>query len=107
MGLNQRGGGWVGRSRWWRISGTWPFATIDVEPEAITLSLLGRPHTVSRSNVQSIRLVGLDWAPPGFSGVRIIHDDPSAPPYLLFWSFNRGRLRRALSDAGYAIGGHI
>lgn len=103
MSFVQTGGARLGRSFWWSINWTWPFATLEVDPEVLTLRVPGAVHKLPRANIRTVALWGPDWAPPGFSGIVVGHDLSHLPPYVLFWSFGRRALLGALEAAGYPI----
>jgi hypothetical protein len=93
----------LGRRFGWAVSATYPFATLHVDHDAITLRLFGTPYRIARSQVRHVRLIGPDWLPPGFHGIVISHDAPNVPHYFLFWSFNRKALLGALRAEGYNV----
>jgi len=103
MSFMQTGGARLGRNFWWSINWTWPFATIEIDSDALTIRVPGATHRLPRANVRSVALWGPDWAPPGFSGIVVGHDLAELPPYVLFWSFRRPALVEALQAAGYSI----
>jgi len=105
--LIQRGGARVGRGFRSSLGATWPFATLSVERDAITVTLLGTDYRLPRAQVRRIKLIGPAWMPPGFHGVVVVHDSPKVPSYVLFWSFNRKALLKALRDEGYSTGGRV
>lgn len=101
--FKQTGGGRVGTSFWWGgISASWPLMAFEVTAESLTLHFVSMPYEIPRDRVRSIRLVGPSWA-RGFHGVRVIHDAPRIPQYVLFWSFDREPVVAALRDHGFEV----
>ena len=105
MGLVQTGGARVGRSFWWSINWTLPFATLEVDEQALTLRIPRAVYQVPRADVRRIRLIGPSWAPPGFHGVVVEHNIDQMPPYIVFWTLNRPALLQALAASGYQVAG--
>ncbi|MHB1342706.1 MAG: hypothetical protein ACYCX5_13255 [Coriobacteriia bacterium] len=98
MPVTHTGGARLGTSHWRSAGATWPFVTLTVDPSGLNLRLLGRDCTLERSHVRRVEL----WS---FNGLRVIHDEPSVQPYVLFRSFRRKALIRDLKDAGYIVSG--
>jgi hypothetical protein len=103
MEYSQTGGARVGRSFWWSVNWTWPFATIEVDPQQLSLRTPGREYRFDRSSIRDIGVIGPAWAPPGFHGISIEHVLQDAPPYVVFWSFERDALIAALRSEGYPV----
>ena len=103
MGAIQKGGARVGRGFWTSVNWTWPFATLEVDAEAVTLRLPFATHRLARANVLGVDLIGPGWAPPGAYGVVFRHNDTRVPPYVLFWSLDRPALIETLRESGYPL----
>jgi hypothetical protein len=75
--VKYRGGALIG----W-MSASWPFATLTAEQGMLTLRCLA---TIRIPAAQIVRLEAINIVPVFASGIRIVHNDPSAPKRLVFW----------------------
>ena len=93
----QRGGIWVQAGMFGSYSASWPFATITVDRDRITLrcfrNVIVFPHG-GATRIGSKR--GLMS-----KGIRIENDDALAPSGVVFWTHDCSRLHAALKKAGY------
>lgn len=103
MGLTQTGGSRVGQGFLWSVNWTWPFVTLEVASDGLSLRTPRRRYRFGRESIVGLRLVGPAWAPPGFHGIAIVHALPDVPPYIVFWSFDRNALVAALRSEGYPV----
>ena len=101
---SQRGGLRWGASFWRASNATWPFATL--QATAMTLDIfvgigpLGRSFAFSRLEVERVALRrGLIS-----TGLEVSHGRSDYPPFILFWTFQPGRLLAELSQLGWPAG---
>jgi hypothetical protein len=94
--FKQRGGGEIGG-----LYATWPFSSITVSTGSLTVSVMKRV-TFTLEEVEMIE--PFRWFPILGEGVLIHHKKPGCPDHVLFFSFNRSRLLKALTAAGFKIG---
>ena len=107
MGFVQKGGARVGQGFWWSVNWTWPFATLEVDVQGLTVHIPTADLLIPRANVRRVTLIGPEWAPPGFHGIVVEHDLERVPPYVLFWSFDRPNLIEALRVCGYEVSAQL
>ena len=92
-----RGGAWIGG-----VSATWPLASMQVEPGALTVSAFGE-YTFTPSEVDAIEPIGS--LPILSTGIRIHHTKPNYPERIIFYSGGRREsLLHAVRAAGFRVG---
>jgi hypothetical protein len=96
----QRGGVRIGTGLR-ALNATWPLATRTVSTSKLSIrSVLGSFVFPKNSIKRLSRHHGF------FSvGLRVQHEDPSCPSFVVFWTFGFGRLRDELQRAGYDVDG--
>ena len=95
--FSQRGGA---RTGWTQAS--WPFASIEVKPGCLTVSVLGK-YTFAPSQVDAVEPVGS--IPLLSTGIRIHHTRSDYPEKIVFFGLGgRDRLLAAISAAGFRVG---
>jgi len=97
------GGIRFGAHRWFDLYLSWPFATLDLFDDSMTIhaSVVFRSwhFELHRSDIRCIRkILGMT----GF-GIDIEHTNPEIPALLIFWSFKSSSLLRRLRDLGYPV----
>ena len=95
--VTQRGGAQVG----W-LSASWPFASIQIAPESLTVNALGK-YSFSPAEVHAIEPIGS--IPVLTTGIRIHHTRPDYPEKIVFYSMgSRESLLHAAGAAGFPVG---
>jgi hypothetical protein len=97
--FNQRGGGRIGHSFWRASNATWPFASLKVTPQTLTLKVLMKQYTFEKENIHQLkRYQGI------FStGLQIVHIRKGYPPFIVFWTFNFEVLKSELQRLGFSV----
>ncbi len=93
-----RGGLRHGRAHLLAINFTWPFATLEIGPRALTLRAPGVHYVFSREGVAIEDFRGL-FSP----GLRFLHTDPAVPPHVVFWTFQPRAVKASLAAHGYTV----
>lgn len=102
--FTQTGGARYGKSFYWALNFTIPFAHLRLTEDTLVLhvSFLGlwrRTFSFSKPEIRTMR-----WRRGLFStGLQIEHVRSTYPPFILFWPSDRATLGRCLKDFGYAI----
>jgi hypothetical protein len=100
-----RGGLRWGNSFYYATNLSWPFATIEISPERITLTakffrLIDQSFELEKSDIRAIRKMG-GW----FSvGILFEHRKTEYPPFLLFWMSRKNPLPAELRRMEYDVG---
>jgi len=92
--FKERGGARINFAWNW----TWPFATLRATSSSIEVRIPGRRYTVSRDQVQSLRIGRVLFS----MGLEIDHSESGVPP-LIFWTWNAARLEANLKSLGYLV----
>lgn len=92
-----RGGGFIGFVRFFGISGSWPFASLTVDFDALTFQFLWIRRTIEKKNVRRLIEEKLFI----FSFLLIEHDQPGCPRVMRFSPFSMTPVRDALRNHGY------
>jgi hypothetical protein len=93
----QRGGTQIG----W-VSSSWPLAAIEVSPNQLTISSMGK-YIFSPAEVTTVEVVGS--IPFFFQGIRIHHNKAEYPEKIVFLTlYGRQAILDAIRGAGFQIG---
>ncbi len=79
------GGLVAGESRSLALNCTWPLAFLSFDSDHIKIGCrfsFTKKHTLAYADIQSVRLERILF----FTRMRILHQSPQVPAYLLFWS---------------------
>jgi hypothetical protein len=80
------------------ISLSLPFASLDADESAITVSCFGKCWTIPKGKI--LRLSKYRY----FSdGLRVEHESAGNPKYIIFWTLRFDHLRRELENLGYVV----
>jgi hypothetical protein len=97
-----RGGAWmldVNILRW--FSCTWPFARMEVRPDRIIVSIFWKKYVFPRSAIRCLRR----FRGVISTGIKIEHDNPKAPRFVVFWPVRFTVLTNDLETLGYHVTG--
>lgn len=97
--FKQIGGARVGRSSWFGLNATFPFAALEVTQEQISLWVIGIPYRFPHDTITRLSRYR------GFfsSGLRIEHSMDGYAPFVVFWTFDFGALEQRLTELGYRV----
>ena len=104
VAYRERGGLRWGNSFYYATNLSWPFATIEISPERITLTAkffrsINQSFELEKTHIGAIRKMG-GW----FSvGILFEHRKTEYPPFLLFWMGRKSLLLAELRQMGYAV----
>jgi hypothetical protein len=89
----------VGGGAFLAFNATWPFASVQVEDSALTLSCFGKRWVFPKSSIRRLsKHHGL------FSvGLRIEHNIDGYAEFIVFWTFRFSHLQRELEQRGYTV----
>ena len=89
----------IGGARVGGFNASWPFASLKVTGDQITLSVFSKKYEIEKGKINSIkRYRGL------FStGLKIEHSKNEMPEHLIFWTFSFNKLKQALEEIGYSV----
>ena len=97
--FSQQGGGRIGRSYWWASNATWPFASLTVTRQTLTLQTPMKQYTFEKDAIAQLkRYQGVLSI-----GLQISHTKKDYPPFIVFWSFDFGTLKSELHRLGYNV----
>ncbi len=86
----ERGGGCVAGSPWHlSVSGTWPFARIQVLDEQVIFTVGWVKFELTYSEIKEVKRIFI--LPFIADGVRIIHTKSDTPKWLVFWSLRNAK----------------
>jgi hypothetical protein len=95
----QTGGARIGNSRWFGLNVTWPFAKLEFDDSELTLSCLGKRFIFRKEDVSKLsKYAGIFSA-----GLRIEHTIEKYKPFIVFWTFDFGRLQEELNMRGWMM----
>jgi len=87
-----RAGGEIGHMR-----SSWPFVTLDINENAICLSMIIRKAVIKRENVTKV----VCKKGPFSSAIIIMHNDPSNKENLQFWTASPEIVMAEIRAKGY------
>ena len=91
----------TGGARISSFNATWPFATIEVTDSELRLRGFWKCWTFPKNQITRLS------EHRSFStGLRIQHGIESYTPFIVFWTFGYGELKRALEKRGYTVYDH-
>jgi len=101
---SETGGIRYGRSFWMATKFTWPFATLTVTQDQISIHvtlgrLWSRTFTFDPTQIKSIRKKRVLYS----VGIEIDHSITEYPIYILFWTFRYKTLKKELEKIGYEV----
>ena len=97
--FDQRGGGRIGYSYWRASNATWPFASLTVTPQTLTLKVLMKQYTFERETIRQLKRYRGILS----TGLQIVHIRKDYPPFIVFWAFGFGVLKSELQRLGYSV----
>ncbi|MCC6906244.1 MAG: hypothetical protein IT326_10405 [Anaerolineae bacterium] len=98
--FRQTGGARIGASEWFAGNATLPFATLAATPDTISVQVFGKSYLFPRYTITLLSPHrGLL-----FQGLRIRHNVPGYPPFVVFWTPDYSALVKALEALGYRVG---
>jgi hypothetical protein len=88
----------IGGARIRSMNATWPFARLSADRDAITLRCLSK-FTFPRDRITRLSRYR------GFfsTGLRIEHNVPRCPGFMVFWTFSFDTLKVELEALGYTV----
>jgi hypothetical protein len=97
--FSQTGGVRVGGGTFLAFNASWPFASLQADDSALTLSCLGKRWVFPKSSIRRLsKHSGL------FSvGLRIEHSVAGYSEIIVFWTFRFAHLQRELEQRGYTV----
>jgi len=90
----QRGGVLIGL-----LNFTWPFASIVVSQDNITIRVLFKKYTFTKSNIKALKKHNGIFS----VGLKIEHTNSEVIGKLIFWTFNYKKLKSALEHQQYVV----
>jgi len=97
--FDQRGGGRIGHSFWRASNATWPFASLTVTPQTLTLKVLMKQYTFERETIRQLKRYRGILS----TGLQIVHIRKDYPPFIVFWTFSFEVLKSELQRLGYSV----
>jgi hypothetical protein len=97
--FSQTGGGRVGYSPWLALNATWPFASLTVTSQTITLKVPMKRYTFEKDTIHQLKRYQSILS----TGLQIIHTRKDYPPFIAFWTFNFEVLKTELQKLGYSV----
>lgn len=97
--FKQTGGYRVGLNGFFSINASWPFGSLEVQPDQLVLRCLTCSYVFPAASITRVSFH------QGFfsSGLRIEHSIPDYPAFILFWSSDMKELGRKLTQAGFQV----
>jgi hypothetical protein len=94
MSYSQFGGARLGL-----FNATWPLAKLVAGPEELKLWVLGIKLAFPKASITRLS----EHRGYMSTGLRVEHSNPSAPQFIVFWTFDLSTLLRELSSLGYPV----
>lgn len=80
------------------LNATWPFATLQLDSDSLSLKVFSRHYVLKKEEVRR-----LEYFRGWFSvGVKIVHSSPKLDSHAVFWSFEPKRVLAEAARLGYA-----
>ena len=97
--FSQAGGLRVGGGLFLAFNASWPFASLEVDDEALTLSCFGKRWIFSKKSIGRLS------KHHGFFsvGLRIEHSIADYAQFIVFWTFRLAQLEQELEQRGYTV----
>ena len=97
--FSQTGGARIGRSPWLASNATWPFASLTVTSQTLTLKVPMKQYTFEKGTIRQLKRYQSILS----TGLQIIHTRKDYPPFIAFWTFNFEVLKTELQRLGYSV----
>ena len=79
------------------FNATWPFATLSLSAESISLKVFSTMYAVKKEEVSRLEFFR-GWLS---SGIKIVHSGAGLPSHTVFWSFSPHEVLAAAKTLGF------